>query len=467
MKKVIIFLILGILLLPLPSLAFNEDFIISDNELEDYTSMTALEIQQFLSDHGSFLAYYADFYPKDGRFMQASEIIWRTAQDFKINPKFILVMLEKEQSLITYKSPVDRRLFWAMGYGVCDNCLLSHPLVAQFRGFSKQVYFAADRIRNTYLADLAKYGTTHTGMGPGISKIVDGKYWVTPANNATSILYTYTPHIAGNKSFYLVWKRWFSNIKHPDGSLLQDAVSGGIYLIQNGAKRPFLSKGAFISRFADTQVIMVGVDELKKYPDGFPIKFPDYSLLRDVAGKIYMTVGDQIRPFESYDVFKSIGFSPFEIEDVTQADLDGYAIGSQITQASGYPTGALLQHKPSGGVFWVYDGIKYPIWDKAIISARFSKYSRILADDEELNKFERGAPVKFPDGMLIKSKNDPAVYFVSSGKLRPVPSEDVFLAYGWEWENIIWTTDKVLGLYELGAPITLNDNQVQMQISTN
>lgn len=442
------------LLIPLPSFAFNPNYIISDKELEDYNSMTADEIQQFFSDHGSFLAYYDAIWPENGLATRAMDIIWMTAQKFRINPKFLLVLLEREQSLVSIqKPPMQKRLTWAMGYAVCDKCRLNHPLVAKYGGFGSQVYYAAERIRSIYLADLAKHGVTQTGMGPGITKKID-KRKVTPVNFATAILYTYTPHITGNKNFFLLWNRWFSKIVYPDGSLLQDEKTGGVYLISNGAKRPIISKSILVSRFDEDAVIPVSRRIIDGYPDGPAIKFPDYSLLRGEDQKMYLTIGDEARPFESAEVFRSLGFSPFELEDVTAGDLAGYIIGAPITLASAYPTGALLQNK-DGGVYWVYDGIKYPIWDKDIITVRFPNYSRIRVDETELAKFTTGDAVKFLDGTLVKGDKSPSVYFISDGELHAVPSEDIFLAYNWKWENVINTTDKILGLYKIGAPITL------------
>ena len=138
MKKILPFFILLILIFPLPSFAFDPNYIISDQDLEDYDSMTAEEIQQFFTDHGSFLAYYDAIWPETGLATRAMDIVWGAAQKFKINPKFLLVLLEREQSLISIrKPPAQKRLTWAMGYAVCDKCRLSHPLVAKYGGFGK------------------------------------------------------------------------------------------------------------------------------------------------------------------------------------------------------------------------------------------------------------------------------------------------------------------------------------------
>ncbi|MFH1193425.1 MAG: hypothetical protein V1661_00350 [bacterium] len=455
MKRIFTLFFLAALLVPAPSLAFNYNFIISDKELEDSSSMSLQDIKDFLADHNSFLQYYADFYPEGGAFMEAPEIIWRASQQFSINPKFLLALLEKEQSLISFQKPVMKRLDWAMGYAVCDKCPLSHPLIVQFKGFAKQVYGAAEKIRNDYMADLEKYGKITNGFGPGITKKVDKKYKITPVNNATAVLYTYTPHIAGNQSFYVLWKNWFSNIKYPDGSLLQDIKSHGVYLIDNGKKRPFLSEPAFTSRFHEDQIVEATPSFLARYPDGEPIEFINYSLLRDENKNIYLLADDKLRPFDSIKTVRALGLDADDAKNTTTDKLGQFDLGEPITAASSYPTGALLQIKSTGGVYWINGGIKYPILDKSIIKTVFSNEKLVKTDESQLQKFNLGEPVKFKNGTLVKSKNNSTIYFISDDKLRPIPSEEVFLAYNWKWENVVATTDKILALYETGAPITL------------
>ncbi|MFA5133598.1 MAG: hypothetical protein WC459_02235 [Patescibacteria group bacterium] len=461
--KRFLFLILAVFLLPLPALGFNQNFIISDKELEDYTSMNLEEIKDFLSDHNSFLQYFADFYPEDGTLIEASEIIWRVSQQFKINPKFLLTLLEKEQGLISISKASVKRLDWAMGYAVCDKCSLSHPKIVQFKGFAKQVYAAAEKIRNDYLTDLEVYGKIKNGFGVGITKKVDRKYSITPVNRATAILYTYTPHIAGNKSFYILWKNWFSELKYPDGSLLQDIKSGGIYLIEGGEKRPFLSKSAFLSRYNEDQIVEATPHFLARYTTGLPIKFDNFSLLRDENGNIYLFVDEQLRPFDSVKTLKSLGLDTADILDVKNSELDLLTLGEPVDSSCIHPTGRLMQLKSSGGVYWVYSGKKYPITDNAVLKSLFSKEKPLKVTEAQLEKYALASPLKFKNGTLLKQKGSPTIYFVSGQKLRPILSEEAFLAYNWKWENVISTTDKIISLYEIGDPITLNDDKTSLE----
>ena len=109
---------------------FNPDYIISDQQLQNYDSMDAKAIQIFLEERGSYLAEYKTK-NKQGDTANAAKIIYNAAQKHKINPKYLLVKLQKEQSLITDPNPDQRQLNWATGYGVCDSCTLSDVGVQQ------------------------------------------------------------------------------------------------------------------------------------------------------------------------------------------------------------------------------------------------------------------------------------------------------------------------------------------------
>ena len=102
-------LFLGLLLSSLPVFAatqtvFDPNFIISDPELWDYQSWSVADVQTFLVSKGSYLATYRapDI---DGFEKSAAEIIFAAAGRNQVNPKFIVVTLQKEQSLITDDSP--------------------------------------------------------------------------------------------------------------------------------------------------------------------------------------------------------------------------------------------------------------------------------------------------------------------------------------------------------------------------
>ncbi|TAL43643.1 MAG: peptidoglycan-binding protein, partial [Salinibacterium sp.] len=180
----------------------------------------------------------------------AATIIYRVAQSCGISPKVILVMLQKEQGLITSTAPSSYKYRSAMGAGCPDTAACD----SAYYGFFNQVRYGA------YL--LKRY-TQPVGTGPGtawtsrydlskpvgqISQILYhpntacGTKSVLIANQATHSLYLYTPYTPnaaalaagygignscsayGNRNFFQYYTDWFGSTHAPIAS--EPNVSG-------------------------------------------------------------------------------------------------------------------------------------------------------------------------------------------------------------------------------------------------
>src|SRR3989338_3109938 len=100
---------------------FNPNFLLSDEELTEYQSMDRADIQAFFVDNGGNISRLRTD-DKDGTKRTADDIIYRAAQEHNINPKYLLVKLQKEQSLVTDPNPTKKQLDGATGYGITDGC---------------------------------------------------------------------------------------------------------------------------------------------------------------------------------------------------------------------------------------------------------------------------------------------------------------------------------------------------------
>ena len=449
MKPLLTLALLSAILLPLQAaLAFDPNFILSDEELQDSQAMDLNQIQAFL-ERGAL----ADVRTEDhtGKMRDAADIIWRAAQQHNINPKFLLVLLQKEQSLIEDDEPTQKQLDWAAGYAVCDDCSMDDPNLARWKGFGKQVNSAALQFIEGYLGDIDVYGKTAGKYGPGITVVIDGEE-VTPVNAATAAMYAYTPHLHGNQNFVAVWNRWFGR-EYPSGSLLQAVGQDGVWLIQDGYKRAIKSASVLSSRFNPDLIIPVSASVLEQFPEGLPISFPNYALLKDENGKISLLVDDSLRHITSMEAFRGIGFSEDELVQITSSEAAAYAEGEPITLESSHPQGLLLQLKTSGGVFYIENGTRHPIFDKSILEARFPNATPTPALPVDVEQYAEGKPLRLPDGYLVRSATDPAVFVISDGNRLPITSESIFLGYGYKWTNVHVVPEDVLKLHPLGEPL--------------
>ncbi|MDP3900139.1 MAG: hypothetical protein Q8Q23_03610 [bacterium] len=460
MKKVLIALFF-VFFLAQPVLAseFNPNYIISDSEILDSDSMTLSEIQNFINSKEGALKNYLvtekDGLPVDeiGKTtMTAAEVIYERATTNKVNPKFLLTLIQKEQSLLTDTNPTQRQYDWAAGYGCPD----SGGCNDRWQGFWKQINSASLQFRS-YMDEpnMYKYnaGETYIFTNP-YGTISTEDITVTPYNRATAALYNYTPHVYnGNYNFWKLWNRFFSRL-FPDGTLVQVEGEAGVWLIQNGEKRPFLSYGALTTRYNTKSIINVKKADLDGYPKGAPIKFAQYSLLQSPLGVIYLLVDDTKRRILNPEVFRQLGFNPEEVEHVSSVDLSYYQDGLPISETDAYPTGALLRDPETGGVYFVINNKKAPLIDPIFLTTKFKNQAVIKSSAAELEKFEKIEPVKLDDGYLLKSNLSLAVYVISNGKKRTITSGKIFESLGYKWENIMEVHPRVLALYDNDEPLT-------------
>ncbi len=172
---------------------FQADTLVSDATFLDASSMSAAQVQAFLNAQAGPLKSYSGP-DHSGATRTAAQMIADAAVAWHINPKVILVTLEKEQSLLSSSGTGQTALDWAMGCGKTDSGTLY-----QYQGFGNQIWGGAEILEEN-----------RSFWSPGISIDIDGKA-VYPSNASTQSLYRYTPHFHGAVSFFKLFWRYFGD----------------------------------------------------------------------------------------------------------------------------------------------------------------------------------------------------------------------------------------------------------------
>lgn len=425
----------------------NQNLIIYDEEFYDWQAHTEIWVQAFLDSHTGILKNYI----QDGR--TAAKIIFDASQQYQISPKVILVMLQKEQSLI--EDPTrESVLYKAMGYG----CPTTGSCAPEFFGFANQVDLGTkalrryvDRIRND------PCGCTVSGWKPGQAKAtLDGDI-VTPANDATAAFYTYTPHLSGNYSFWNIWKRYGFDLlrKYPDGSLIRASGDPRVWLVQSGEKRWFTNSGAFLARYDFSQVIKVPPDHLALYSTGQSISYPNFALLSSPKGGVYLLVDDLKRPITSREAFVQAGFSWSSIVTVPWEELSKFPDGDSITTENVYPAGRLVQNKITGAVFYAKEGKRYPVVCREILKSQFGGSKPTPLTPTQLDTLTEGPPVGFKEGSLVTSGS--TAYVISGGYKLPIDDPATFNAFRFNWGNLRMVSNPCLEVHPTGPLLTIHE----------
>ncbi|MDQ0645022.1 FG-GAP repeat domain-containing protein [Microbacterium murale] len=224
---------------------FNPGSLISDAVFTNKSTMTEAQIQSFfngkVSQCQSGYTCLKDFRissvnrPADAYCSgytgaaneTAARIIYRVAQACNINPQVLIVMLQKEQGLITHTWPSSWRYDMALGQGCPDTA----PCDPNFVGFFHQIFGAARQMQiymeGKWFQWYAPGNTWNLRYHPNESC---GSSPVYIANKATSAMYYYTPYQPnaaalaagygeannscssyGNRNFYNYFTDWFGS----------------------------------------------------------------------------------------------------------------------------------------------------------------------------------------------------------------------------------------------------------------
>lgn len=261
---------------------FNPGLIMSDSVFTDASSLTTTQIQQFLNskvpscDTQGTLSYtfngvtmtgaqWAQYwygpssthpnaawasppftclkdYSENG--VGSAQIIYNAAQQYGISPKVLIILLQKEQGLVTDTWPTGGEYQSATGYGCPDTSVCN----SQYYGLTNQINNAAYMFRSIVNASPTWYtpyvlGNNYILYNPNTSC---GGSTVNIQNRATQALYNYTPYqpnaaalaagfgsappcgAYGNRNFFLYYTSWFGSTT-ATASYAYSIVSRDIY----------------------------------------------------------------------------------------------------------------------------------------------------------------------------------------------------------------------------------------------
>lgn len=230
--------------------AFDPGNIISDSEFFKRGSKSANQIQSFLnskvSQCQSGYVCLKDFrektfdrasspmcraYKSPG-IETAAQIIARVSEACGVSAEVLLVLLQKEQSLVTHTAPSSTRFQRATGYACPDTA----PCNSLYFGFYNQVYNAARQFqRYSNPPGTSRFFTWYRVGSPSDvlyhPNSACGRAPTVIRNQATAGLYYYTPYVPnaasirafsglgdscssyGNRNFWRIYNLWFSTTR--------------------------------------------------------------------------------------------------------------------------------------------------------------------------------------------------------------------------------------------------------------
>lgn len=425
---------------------FDPGNIISDALFFDGGSLTAGQVQSFLvskvsscrsgytclkdytqtTQSKAAVAARCDAYNSAG-VESASMIIAKVGAACGVSQKALLVLLEKEQSLVSDDWPGGDQYRKATGYGCPDTSACD----SQYYGFFNQVYNAALQFK--------RYVATPTSWNHIAGRINQIRYSpdarcgsgnVFIQNQATAGLYNYTPYQPnaaalanlygtgdscssyGNRNFWRIYSDWFGS---PTGAanLARTTDNPTVYVLSGNVKYPIASLDLLNALSPLGPVGYVS----QSYLDGFTTGQQARRILRSNSGTIYFFDSGLKLAFGSCGLVADYGgsCSATGYMQLTDAQLALFQNGPNMTSVMGTTTGAR---------YYVTAGTKREILDDASQTAAGIPLGYNVLTDGALAGLALAAPV-LRDQAFVQQRGADSYSFLSGGKAYRVAAAAV------------------------------------------
>lgn len=439
-----------------PVSGFVAGRIIDDAVFTNNTSMSPAQIQSFLNSKvpvcdtwgtqpsefgggtraqwGAARGYNPPYiclkdYAENGK--SSSQIIYDISQQYRINPQVLIVLLQKEQALVTDTWPTSTQYRSATGYGCPDTA----PCDSQYYGLTNQLSWAARMFRSILDANPGWYtpyilGNNYIRWSPNSAC---GGGTVNIENRSTQALYNYTPYqpnqsalnagygmgdscgAYGNRNFYLYFTDWFGSVRsndttnpHPSGTLV--SIDGRIYIIKGSTLHHLANATIFESwnyRWEDVKPATAGDKQLTV---SWPVDFHNPALLyRSPSSGVYTTVnenGKWVKKHMSQYTFNKLGYRWNQVRVIPEYDLP-QETSTTVNFSEQHPNGALITTPQ--GVQVIDNGTRRYISPWVFESHRWS-WNDLVPQTAQDAQLPQGSNMLFRDGSVIANAGN--IYIV-------------------------------------------------------
>jgi hypothetical protein len=363
----------------------------------------------------------------------AAQIIDDVARACHISQKVIIVMLQKEQGLITDDWPWSIQYRSAMGYGCPDTAACD----SQYYGFFNQVYNAALQFQR-YKADPSYWNhvpfmtnnVLYQANAPSC-----GSRSVYIENYATAGLYNYTPYTPnsaalnnlygtgdscsayGNRNFWRYYNDWFGSTDFPQpagGLLYRQTSTGRIYLVNDSTKYHIPGWDMMVNYGFDAYRSMEASDAtLSAFSDGGTLT----NLTWDTGG-VYL-VNKGVRYHVSSSMCTAWAFSCYDSTKVKA--LDSTFQGAYLKQGGSLSVLSYI----NGSIYKMTAGTRQPIANPKTMSDLGLNGLTVLPASAVNSNYPLGTLLITTPGVISFSPST-AIYYYDGSQYFKVPSMNVF-----------------------------------------
>lgn len=239
-------------------------------------------------------------------------------------------------------------------------------------------------------------------------------------------------------------------MRYPNGTLVRVAGASDIYLINNGQRRKFVSADLFLKLgYKWKNVIDIDGSEIGRYPLAGNVIYPDGTLIRATNGStVYLVQNEQKKEITSETLLKKLGYSFANVVEIAPENISDYASGPKAS----YPEGTLIKTKTNAAVYQVEGAVKKEFTSLNLFNAVGAKWSSVVEiGDGEMALYATSGTVRYPEGALMRQNGGSKIYVIKNGTANWISSAEEFLAAGYKWSAVMDIDPLEMKLYVSNA----------------
>ncbi|MFA7169649.1 MAG: N-acetylmuramoyl-L-alanine amidase [Candidatus Paceibacterota bacterium] len=250
---------------------------------------------------------------------------------------------------------------------------------------------------------------------------------------------------------------------YENGTLVKSKDSSSVYLIEDGKKRIFTSGTLFEKLgYKWSGIVTAENSELSAYANGANVTYPNGTLIRGAGtSTVYLVDNGQKREITSATLFSKLGYSFDNVIEIPKESLFDYTTGSKAV----YPNGTLIKSQTNPAVYRIIDGKKEEFTSLNVFNANGAKWSNVIEiSQNEINLYVTAGTVKYPEGSLLKSKDGEKIYIIKSGQATWIETAEDFVKAGYKWTDVFSIDYAEMKLYV--TEDSVNDNVIDNNTTT-
>ncbi|OHA53390.1 MAG: hypothetical protein A2991_00080 [Candidatus Terrybacteria bacterium RIFCSPLOWO2_01_FULL_58_14] len=219
----------------------------------------------------------------------------------------------------------------------------------------------------------------------------------------------------------------------PDGTLVKSPTRSRVYVIESGKRRPVPTADLFVARGYQWEAIQTIADrELALIRLGAPVPYLDSALVKGSGQDVFVFEGGSLRHVTSAALFSALKYVWTSIRTLLDQDIEQYPKGEPKT----FPDGTLVK-SPAPRVYRIEGGARRAVLSAQLFSSLKFSWSEIKQlSDEELGRYPEGTALAWPDGALLRGEGQERVYLIQQGYRRWIQTAEAFREFGYRWQDI-------------------------------